>query len=49
MNRDIWYGREQFEINHNFDKVSNIFRKSMKSFGVAIDELSEAFKQLAKI
>ncbi len=49
MKRDVWYGRKQFEINYELDKRSNMFSAAMKSAGASMNELSEAFKQLAKI
>ena len=49
MKRDIWYGRKQFEINHESDKRANMFSVAMKTAGASIDELAESFNQLAKI
>ena len=49
MKRDIWYGRKEFEKHYEYNKISNIFRVAVKSAGASMNELSEAFKQLAKI
>ena len=49
MKRDVWYGRKQFEINHDLDKRASIFILPGKSVGASMDELNDAFNQLAKI
>lgn len=49
MKRDQWYGRREFEINHESDKRANMFSAAMKSAGASMDELAESFKQLARI
>ena len=49
MKRDQWYGRKQFEINHDLEMRTNIMAAAVKSAGASIDELSESFNRLAKI
>ena len=49
MRKDIWYGREQFEINHDLDKRANIMAAAVKSAGASMAEFSESFNRLAKI
>ena len=49
MRKDLWYGRKQFEINHELNRRADILHKAVKSAGASLDELSKSFNQLAKI